>query len=609
MEEKMGKSYNRFLIILISLLVCILLLFTLFHDKTEKTTFNSVDNKISQTREYSNIDAFSKVYGYVRYFHPSDEGAQLNWERFAIYGISKVKNAKSESELKARLEELFLPIAPTMGIYYKNEKIKMPKNIKNGEVVAWQHYGPPEDPDLYKSKRVTANLSAGKYTLEKEKLFSSFPKINETINNSISDQLVCSIPLVLYKDITGTLGSSQVSRDNFKMLMESIEKMDRNDSSENENVRYAGVIVTWNMLNHFYPYFDVTDSDWENQLGIALKDASDDKNRNDYISTLLKLMEKTKDGHATFSFDQFKLKEKRLPIILDMVENNVVVTVASQDSPFNKGDIVLSINGKGSQELVEELSKEIPGSVQWKTYRALKEITNFDTATIKIRRGEQLLELNTKSTQIRLDEFGREDTFKEVEDGVFYFDLGKDVQSKFEENIDVLSNAKGIIYDLRGYPSFPLMQKVVGHLTEKPVKGPILRVMQTIYPDQENVTFDEVRVTIESMKPFFEGKVIFLSYAGTGSRPEYFLGYIKDNHLGQIIGHPTAGADGEIQNYSIPGNLNGTMTGMVVLNADRSQTHTIGILPDVEVKRTLEGVSKGKDEYIEAALKLINNNK
>jgi len=33
-----------------------------------------------------NLRAFSKLYGYVRFFHPSDEAAAIDWERFAIYG-------------------------------------------------------------------------------------------------------------------------------------------------------------------------------------------------------------------------------------------------------------------------------------------------------------------------------------------------------------------------------------------------------------------------------------------------------------------------------------------------------------------------------------------
>lgn len=150
------------------------------------------------------------------------------------------------------------------------------------------------------------------------------------------------------------------------------------------------------------------------------------------------------------------------------------------------------------------------------------------------------------------------------------------------------------------------MLEVVAHLTEKTVKGPIGRVMETIYPDQKKITYDEVRDTIPPKKPTFKGNVVFLTYAGAYSASEYYLGFIKDNHLAQIIGQPTAGTDGNVQQYSIHGGLTGDFSGLEILNGDRSQTHMIGIKPDVIVNRTLTGVNKGEDEYIEAALKVIN---
>jgi hypothetical protein len=61
------------------------------------------------------------------------------------------------------------------------------------------------------------------------------------------------------------------------------------------------------------------------------------------------------------------------------------------------------------------------------------------------------------------------------------------------------------------------------------------------------------------------------------------------------------------QSYQIPGNLSGTFTDMEILNADRTPTFLVGIQPDVTVTRTLEGVLKGRDEYIQKALEVIHN--
>ena len=41
-------------------------------------------------RELTNLTAFAKLYGYVRFFHPSDQAANTDWEDFAIEGVRKV---------------------------------------------------------------------------------------------------------------------------------------------------------------------------------------------------------------------------------------------------------------------------------------------------------------------------------------------------------------------------------------------------------------------------------------------------------------------------------------------------------------------------------------
>jgi C-terminal processing protease CtpA/Prc len=44
---------------------------------------------------------------------------------------------------------------------------------------------------------------------------------------------------------------------------------------------------------------------------------------------------------------------------------------------------------------------------------------------------------------------------------------------------------------------------------------------------------------------------------------------------------------------------------MKVVKHDGSQHHGIGILPDVEVYKTIEGVKAGKDEFLDKALEMI----
>jgi C-terminal processing protease CtpA/Prc len=56
----------------------------------------------------------------------------------------------------------------------------------------------------------------------------------------------------------------------------------------------------------------------------------------------------------------------------------------------------------------------------------------------------------------------------------------------------------------------------------------------------------------------------------------------------------------------LPGGYRIIWTGMKVLKHDGSQHHLIGIKPTVPVSRTIQGVMAGKDEFLEKAIAIIN---
>ena len=68
-------------------------------------------------RGLANLTAFAKLYGYVRFFHPSDQAAAADWETIAIEGARKVERAKTPAGLIARLREIFQPIAPSFASF------------------------------------------------------------------------------------------------------------------------------------------------------------------------------------------------------------------------------------------------------------------------------------------------------------------------------------------------------------------------------------------------------------------------------------------------------------------------------------------------------------
>ncbi|RDU38013.1 hypothetical protein DRW41_00085 [Neobacillus piezotolerans] len=563
-------------------------------------------------RRVANLDAFGRMYGYVRYFHPSDESAGLNWDRFAVYGAGRVKDAADDEELKKALEELFLPIAPSLVITEKGKKAAKPREPqKSAEVIAWQHYGPPgTDTHFFKSSRVHAYLIDGAYSFDDGMLFPNYPKLEEKYNFTLNESLRISMPLILYVENGKTLGTTEKSWNKFEKLKEALAGMDPNLTSEDEDVRFAGVITTWNLLAHFQPSDPTTARKIRGSLAAVLKDAADDSTREEYIETIALLLEKTGDGMAENTFISAHSRWERLPFALDIVEGKLIVTAADRMANVKVGDIVEKVNGAGWVEYLDKQASKIPGSSQYKGWRAIDKITEMDEVKLGIRREGLVFDVTVDRSRYGLfDEFNRTVTFKELGEGIYYINMTDDARRAVEANAEVLIQAKGIVVDLRN-PQYDaeFFEKLIGQLLDKPVKGPVLKIMQTIYPYQWKSTYIGIQDELTPQEPSFNGKAVFLAYSGTKAMAETLIGYIKDNGLGTIVGQDTAGAHGYLQMYPINGNLRGVMTGTETFNAEGKSTFKFGIKPDVFVFRTMDGVLKGVDEYVEKAIEVIEGN-
>jgi C-terminal processing protease CtpA/Prc len=100
--------------------------------------------------------------------------------------------------------------------------------------------------------------------------------------------------------------------------------------------------------------------------------------------------------------------------------------------------------------------------------------------------------------------------------------------------------------------------------------------------------------------------VVFLTQGSAISASETFMGMVEHYKLGEIVGQPTAGTNGNVNPFQLLGGYRVFWTGMRVLKHDRSQHHLIGIQPTVPKKRTLKGIKEGRDEFLEKAIEIIN---
>ena len=83
------------------------------------------------------------------------------------------------------------------------------------------------------------------------------------------------------------------------------------------------------------------------------------------------------------------------------------------------------------------------------------------------------------------------------------------------------------------------------------------------------------------------------------------MGAVEGYFLGEIVGGPTAGTNGTVNFFTLPGGYEVRWTGMQVIKYDGSRHHGVGIHPTVPAVRTLKGLAAGRDEILERAIQVV----
>jgi C-terminal processing protease CtpA/Prc len=167
----------------------------------------------------------------------------------------------------------------------------------------------------------------------------------------------------------------------------------------------------------------------------------------------------------------------------------------------------------------------------------------------------------------------------------------------------VAAATKGLIVDARGYPGPVRMRQLLEHFTNKPIHCARWNVPTPARPDREGLTFAESEWTVHPTKPFV-GNLVFLTDGRAVSAAETFMGIVEHYKLGEIVGSATAGTNGNVNPFTVPGGYVVRWTGLQTLKQDGSRHHGVGILPTVLAARTLAGVAAQRDEVLEKGIEV-----
>jgi hypothetical protein len=441
-------------------------------------------------------------------------------------------------------------------------------------------------------------------TSTSDELFGDAPQPGETVDIELGDGLRARVPLVLYSRNGHTLGDHSSSAPGAGATSTTAKR-----GEFDVIAGIADVIVAWNVLEHFWPYWDVVAVDWNAELDTALSEAVNDRTVSQHVATLQRMTAAAPDAHMRTTCSTVRPPEDS-PFTVEVIEDKIVVT-ATAVKELLRGDVITSIDGQPAMAHLHADEALVSGSPQWRRVQASTRFCAGATGsrlTLGVIRGGTAFEATVLRNASAPDAFSHP-PIDRLDDGSYYIDLSRASSAEIGAIWNALATAPGVVFDMRRYPKSN--REVLFHLLTRPDDSKAwLAIPRIIRPDhtpRSISSWETLGWELPVAQPHVSGRVAFVTGPAAVSYAESLMSFVEYYHLGAIVGSPTAGTNGDVAEVTEPSGCRTTFSGLRVTKHDGSRLHLIGIQPTIPASRTIAGVIAGRDEVLERALAYVRD--
>jgi len=378
----------------------------------------------------------------------------------------------------------------------------------------------------------------------------------------------------------------------------------------------------WNIIEYWYPYRDlIGDKTWDAILSEFLPRITLAKDRDSFQQEMLALVARIQDTHANLwgsTAVRLPVGGCQLPVVIRFVENRPVVAgywnpESGKATGLAPGDVIEELDGAPVSDRIRQWMPYYAASNET---RRLRDIGNAMTRgdcdkalPLRIQRGAETLELKAgrvASSQIDPKAFATHDrpgeAFQLLSPDVAYLKLSGVKAAEAPRYIDAAAKTKGLIIDIRTYPSESMIFALGELLVDRPTQFARFTVGDLSNP---GAFYWGGVASLRPRQPHYSGKIVILVDETSMSHAEYTTMAFRSARGAKVIGSTTAAADGNVSQIPLIGGINTLITGIGVFYPDKRPTQRIGIIPDREVKPTIAGIRDGRDEVLEAAVREV----
>ncbi|WP_353197844.1 S41 family peptidase, partial [Parapedobacter defluvii] len=521
-------------------------------------------------QQMEDLKTLGLIWGFVKYYHPAIASGEVNWDYELFRVLPSVLQAPDQGARDAVLVKWINKLGP----------------VKKGDAAPTKA---KVEPDL--DWISTTGLSHALTTLLQE--IRSAKRTNEHF----------------YIGMTPGVGNPVFKNESAYYAMEAAD----------DGMRLLALYRYWNMIQYFFPYKNLIEEDWKDVLGEFIPKFTEVDNTEGYVLALLELIGRIHDTHANIGgnsvLDKF-FGERYAPVNVYFVEEQAVVTGYAhaewgKATGLEVGDVVAAINGKTVADRIKELLKYTPASNYPTQLRDIgPKLLRSNDSTIRVevlRSGNRLSRVlkTYKPSELTLNNLfkTRDTSFRMIGDSIAYVNNGSLNPKDLLGYWDRLKQSKGLIIDDRNYPSHFPIYEFSKYLMPRPAPFVVSSVGSVLHPGYF-VLNKQISVGAFNDKRY-DGNVVILVNEVSQSSAEFHAMAYRVHPNAVVIGSTTAGADGNVSAIMLPGGIRTAISGVGVYYPDGGETQRVGIVPDIEVKPTIEGIKAGRDEVLEKAIELI----
>ncbi|MCG2616883.1 S41 family peptidase [Terrimonas sp. NA20] len=557
---------------------------------------------IAQNRSHKYTVDFVKVWGFLKYYHPSLGSGKINPDDLFLTWIDRVGNAGSDKEYAAVLEEIYQSVGGVTAAKIGKEGSKL---FTRNDKTVW---------------------------VEQDKLLS--PLVRKSFarwrKQGYTDSVHQYMPSHFY--------ATEIPAERLY------------DSIIYPNVKFQLLALAryWNAIEYLFAYKYMA-PDWDKMLIRQVPFFSKPMSAADFELHLLQLNSGIEDTHGGivrikqssqvygqfFPPFTFQFVDEKNIVVMDFVDS---VSCAKQD--IRKGDIITGIGNRRVDQAVADrkhlvsasnapqlrhLLASIPLMLPLRSKDSIIQITT-------LRKGVSLLSLHQLTETVfasnlqKLYEKQRGNGTT-TQNRFVLRSINKDVAQVDAANLSILYNnsaddrevdsvlalmrthQKAIILDLRCYATQAVFyNKFIAAMGGRLQKFSTLLAHSKRYPGKYYE--EDILSPVKPGTPQFEkytSPLILLVNEQTKSQSELITMIMQATGLNTIVvGTQTAGCDGDLIYYPVPGGYTLTFSGRHVEYPDGTVTQKAGIRIDKRVTITAAALAGGRDEILEAALKLVD---